>query len=242
MERVNLQRAGGACAVFYGIGAAAFFALLVGVTGLAETDDAAAVLPMLAEHQASAATAAWLLAILPLLLAVSGVSFFHAQAGSLLWVALLAFVGGSFLIIYRGFVWLALTYELAPAYVDAGEAARTTLAIVGDTLERFAFGADLVGGVLIAGIGVPLFSIAVLRTALSSRWIAWLGFVVAVLGGWLTILGPVAEAFETLTFLGFAGFWVWMAAMGVAVWRAPETATDGPHPVRHQPRNAGGSS
>jgi len=41
-------------------------------------------------------------------------------------------------------------------------------------------------------------------------------------GGWLTLLSPVAEVFELVTFIGFVGFWVWMAAMGVAVWRTPE--------------------
>jgi hypothetical protein len=225
MERVNLLNVGSVCAILYGIGAAAFFALLVGLTGLAEAEDAAEVLPILAEHQASAAIAAWLLVLLPMLLAIAGMSFFQVlrQAGSLMWVAALAFVGGSLLIIYRGLIWLALTYELAPAYVSADEVSRRTLAIVGDTLERFAFGADLVGGVAIAGIGVPLFSIAILRTAISPRWIAWLGFVVALLGGWFTVLGQVDAVFEMLSFIGFVGFWVWMAAMGVVLWRAVPT-------------------
>ena len=77
------------------------------------------------------------------------------------------FVGGALLIVYRGAIWLAVASVLAPAYVDAAESTRMTLAIVGATLERFAFVADMVGGVLVAGIGVPLFSLAVLRTGLT---------------------------------------------------------------------------
>ena len=72
------------------------------------------------------------------------------------------------------------------------------------------------------GIGVLLFSLAILRTAIAPKWIAWLGFLAALLGGWVTLLGPAAEVFE---FIGFIGFMVWMIAIGVALWRAPEPAS-----------------
>ena len=50
--------------------------------------------------------------------------------------------------------------------------------------------AELVaGGVLVAGMGVLLFSLAILRTTVAPKWVAWLSFPVALLGGWFTLLG-----------------------------------------------------
>lgn len=56
---------------------------------------------------------------------------------------------------------------------------------------------------------------------LASKRVAWLGFITAVVGAWLTLLGPVSEVFEIISTLGF-GFYVWMIVMGVVLWRAPE--------------------
>ena len=225
MKRISLMRVGGVCAVGYAIGLAALIFLLM-ASGMAEVEGANQVLPALEEHPAIAATAGWLLVLLPLLLVVSGLSFFRAlrQFGSLMWVAAAAFVGGAFLFIYRGFIWLAVTYELAPAYVAASGATRETLAAVSDTLERFAYMADLLGAVLVGGVGTLLFSFAILRSSFAPRWVAWVGVFAAVVGGWFSLLAPVAEVFELISFLGTVAFWVWMVAMGVALWRASEPA------------------
>lgn len=224
MERMSLLRVGGVCAVSYAIGGAVFLALMIATPGAMDAEGATEVLPVLAEHPIIAATTAWLLVLLPILLIVAGLSFFQAlrQVGSMMWIAVAAFVGGAFLIIYRGFVWVAMSYELAPAFVAASEDTKDALAVVGDTLERFAFMADMVGGVLIVGIGVLLFSLAIPHTSVAPRWVARLGVFVAVAGGWFTLLAPVAEVFELINFVGFVAFWVWMVAMGLAVWRVPE--------------------
>jgi len=222
---VTLQKVGGACAVLYTVAVIAFSAMAIGGTDLLEAENAAGALPILDEDQGVVAVAAGPLIVAPMLIAVAGLALAYAlrPTGSLTWIGGLAFVGGGFAILYRPFVWLALAYELAPAYVDAAdESTRETLATVGDTLDTFALGADMIGAVLIAGIGVPLFSLAILRTGFARRWVAWLGFPVAVIGGWLTLLVPLSEAIEAITFLGFVGFWVWMVAVGLALWRAPE--------------------
>ena len=224
MERVSLLKVGAVCAILYTIVVVGSIIPLA-AADLLDAEDAAEILPIMEEDQTLVAAAGWLLVLAPILLAVAGLSFFQAlrQAGPLLWVALLSFVGGSLLILSRSFIWLAMTYKLAPAYVDAAEGTKSTLAIVGDTLVSFGFMAELVaGGVLIGGIGVLLFSLAILRTTVAPKWVAWLGFPVALLGGWFTLLGPVAEVFEIIEFIGFLGFWVWMVALGVALWRAPE--------------------
>jgi hypothetical protein len=224
MGRVTLAKLGGACAVLYTIVVVAFFFLATVGTDVLEAENAAEFLPILEEDQAVAATALWLLVAAPLLIAFAGLGMSHSlrHAGPLIWVAGLAFIGGGLSVLYRSFVWLAMTYELAPAYAAADETTRSTLAVLGDTLDSFAVGADMVGAVLIPGIGVPLFSLAILRTGFAQRWIAWLGFPVAILGGWLTLLVPLSELIELITFIGFAGFWVWMVAAGVTLWRAPE--------------------
>lgn len=225
MERIGLLKVGGVCAVSYAIGAVVFLVLLIS-TGLMEASDATQALPALAEHSTVAAVAAWLLVVLPLLLAVAGLSFFYAlrRTGSLMWIAMAAFVGGAFLIIYRGFVWLAVIYELAPAYVAAPEGTKSALAVVGDTLEMFAFMADLIGAALVAGIGVLLFSLALSRSAIAPRWVGRLGIFAAISGGWGTLLGPASEVFELISLVGALAFWIWMAAMGVAIWRIAEPA------------------
>ena len=84
--------------------------------------------------------------------------------------------------------------------------------------------AELVLGALIGGLGTLLFSLAILQTNVAPRWVAWLGVAAAILGGLLTLLAPASEVFELINFLGAIGFWVWVLAMGVVLWRAPEPA------------------
>ena len=55
-----------------------FLALMIATPGAMDAEGAAEVLPVLAEHPIIAATTAWLLVLLPLLLIVAGLSFFRA--------------------------------------------------------------------------------------------------------------------------------------------------------------------
>ncbi len=147
-------------------------------------------LPLMAEHRTRAVIAGWLLVAAPVFLAVAGLGFLEAfrPAGSMMWAAALGFIGGSFLALVRNTIWLAMAYELAPAYANATEGVQSVLAAVGDTLLAFGFMiGDLVGGFLVGGVGVLLFSAGMLRSRLAPRWVAWLGFVVALTGGWLTL-------------------------------------------------------
>ena len=69
------------------------------------------------------------------------------------------------------------------------------------------------------GVVVPMHALAILKTNLIRRWIGWLAVGVWVFAGIGDALSPLSGTIEGLTFIGFVGFFVWMAAMGVSVLR-----------------------
>ena len=74
---------------------------------------------------------------------------------------------------------------------------------------------------------MPLYAIAILKTSALPRWIGWLGLVVAVFAGWLGLLAPASDVVEGLTSIGFLGFFVFMASMGIAILlRRKQSATE----------------
>jgi hypothetical protein len=66
-----------------------------------------------------------------------------------------------------------------------------------------------------------MFAYAILKTAVVPRWLGWLGFVVAVFGGWLGLLGPASSLLEGISTIGFLAFFVFMLGMGIALLRRP---------------------
>ena len=183
------------------------------------------ILPLMVEHRTTAIIGMWLFVVLPVWLAVAGLGCLAAlrPAGYVTWVAALAFIGGSLLALLRNILLLAMIYGLAPAYANAAPGDQAALTVLGDYLLTLGFiMGDILGGVLVGGIGVPLFSAAMLRTKLAPRWVAWLGFAVAILGGWGTLLLPLGGLFAIVSFSGVPLFIVWMLALGIELWRAPE--------------------
>ena len=69
------------------------------------------------------------------------------------------------------------------------------------------------------GVVVPMYAVAVLKTTFIRRWIGWLGLFVGVFAGLGDALSPASGVIDGLTFLGFVGFFVWMAAMGASLLR-----------------------
>src|SRR3954469_8326059 len=118
---------------------------------------------------------------------------------------------------------LGLAYEFVPGYVDADQAAKASLAVDFHTFTALALALNYAGDVILWGIVVPLYAWASLRTGAVARWIGWLGFVVALFAGWLGAFAPLSGVIDGLTFLGFAGFFIWIAAMGVALLRRAAT-------------------
>ena len=223
VELLTLRKVAGACAVIYTIIIVATL-ILAATVDLLDAEDAVEFLPIMDDEQTAAGLVSWAFVVAPILLAVVGLGLFSAlrQSSPTMWIALLTFSGGSLLIVFRGSIFVAATYELAPAYVAASGDAQTTLAAVGDTLFMFAYTADIIGAALIGGIGVPLFSWAILRTKITSKWIAWLGFFSAIFGGWLFLFAPLAQAIEDISSIGGITWFIWTIAIGVVLWRTPE--------------------
>ena len=225
MEKVSLLKVSGVCAILTAVVAVAALGMLIVGTDMLDAEDTAEALSIMDEEKALVATEVWLLILANVLASVAGLGIFQAlrPAGALMWIAVVAFVGGGLFLIVKYFTELAVLYELASPYVDADPATKIALLVLGETLLTASLLAQLVGDAISFGIGVPLFSLAILRTPVVPRWVGWLGFIVA-LGGWLALLGPASDVFEILGFIGVLAFFAWMIAVGVALLRMPEPA------------------
>ena len=108
---------------------------------------------------------------------------------------------------------IAIAYELVPDFRAAVDAHTF------DTLASLALVLNYTGDVVLWGVVVPMHALAILKTNLIRRWIGWLAVGVWVFAGIGDALSPLSGTIEGLTFIGFVGFFVWMAAMGVSVLR-----------------------
>jgi hypothetical protein len=114
---------------------------------------------------------------------------------------------------------IAMAAELVPGYVAADAATKASLVPTFELLASLSQGLNIAGNVLGWGVVVPLYGLAILRTHVVARWIGWLGVFVGVFAGWLGLLSLTWGAIEAVTFLGFVGFFVFMASVGVALLR-----------------------
>jgi len=138
---------------------------------------------------------------------------------------ILAVVGFVFVTISHA-IPLVLGYEFVPGYVDAGPVTQASLRVDFDTWAVACLVFNYIGDALVWGVVVPLYAWASLRTRVVPRWIGWLGLFTAVFAGWLGLLSPASSVIDGLTFLGFVGFFVWMAAMGIALLRRGSTGEE----------------
>jgi hypothetical protein len=128
---------------------------------------------------------------------------------------------------------LALAYEFVPGYVDANAATQAALSVDFDTWAVTCLVFNYIGDALVWAVVVPLYAWASLRTRVVPRWIGWLGLFAALFAGWLGLLAQASGVIDGLTFLGFVAFFVWMAAMGIALLRR-RLATEELAPVAEQ--------
>jgi hypothetical protein len=138
----------------------------------------------------------------------------------------LALVTGTFgllLIVLSRVVSMAIV-ELAVNYAAADAATKPAIAAVADTAVRTKSILDLVGNLLAFGVGGALFSLAILRTSVLSRWLGWGGLVYAAMM-WTTVLEVSVvdglTARDSIVF--FVAIWfgiLWLVAMGVGMVRA----------------------
>ncbi|HEU0246606.1 MAG TPA: DUF4386 family protein, partial [Gaiellaceae bacterium] len=170
---------------------------------------------------------AWLGIFAGLFLLVALVGFYDLlrEVGPVMIVAPIAGAVGMTLVTISHVVPVAMAYELAPGYSGATGATQAALAVTADTFASASLLTNYVGNALNWGIAVPLYAIAVLKSSFMPRWIGWLGLVVAVFGGWLGLLGPASEVIEGVSTIGFLGFFVFVASMGIAILRRPTLPT-----------------
>jgi hypothetical membrane protein len=113
---------------------------------------------------------------------------------------------------------LGIDSVLMPRYLAASSAVQPALDVLASTLNRTRFLAALVGNILVLGVGVPVFALAILRTRRAPSWIGWLGLVIAVMtwAGIGAYFPDAPDVYHDIARLAFVGFLVWLVAMGVA--------------------------
>ena len=205
MANISLVRVGGVCAIL----------------GLVS-----AIVARIFFDSGDIVTGHWfdVLAIVLNMAAVLG--FYQAlrKAGPLLLIGVVAFHTGFLFLLAHEFIRLGIAYELVPGIAEASAATRPALEVMVDTLRQTSRVASGVGYMLIFGIGVLLFSIAILQTSVVPNWIGWLGLInVAAQAALVTILSGVFDSsikppwlLATGTSLG------WLLAMGVVLLRLKE--------------------
>ena len=163
---------------------------------------------------------------------VALIGFYDAlrEAGRVLILAPIVGVAGLTLVTLSHLIPIAMAYELAPAYADAGAATQAELAITADTLASICLVTNYAGNFLGWSVAIPMIAYAILKTSVVPRWIGWLGLVVAVFAGWLGLLGPASSVIEGISSIGFLAFFVFMLSMGIALLRR-RRATEGMTPV-----------
>lgn len=118
--------------------------------------------------------------------------------------------------------------ELASQYVAAEGPTQSAVAVMAETVLRIKSVVDLIGNLLVWGVGGLLFSLAIIRTSILSRWLGYGGLVYAGVF-WVTAVEvavtPGVTARDSIVFaLGaFYGI-LWIIAMGVALIRVDEVA------------------
>ncbi len=146
-----------------------------------------------------------------LLLIPAALGFRHAlrQAGPMLLIAVVAFLTGVIVLLFREFILLGIAYELVPGITDA--------------LRQTGWLVMVVVYVLFFFIGVLLLSIAILRTSVMPKWIGWLGLIVVAVN--LVLVTITSGAFENIRppwLLATGTLSGWLLAMGVVLLRLKE--------------------
>ncbi len=172
-------------------------------------------------------TGHWFDVLYLLLVMAAALGFYQAlhEAGTVLRIAVVASLTGIIFLLAHEFIRLGIGYELAPGIADASTATRPALEVMANTLRQTSRLAGGVGYVLIFGIGVLLFSFAILQTSVVPKWIGWLGLiVVAVHVALVTLLSGVFHIIRPpwLWPVATGTHLLWVVAMGVVLLRLKE--------------------
>jgi hypothetical protein len=148
------------------------------------------------------------------------VGFYQALRGAGEWLLLAPILGvvGLTLVTISHLLPIAMAYELVPNFT-------ATQADTFDTFAGLAQVLNYTGDVILWGVVVPMYAVAILRTGLVRRWIGWLAVVVGIFAGLGEALSPASSVIDGITFIGFVAFFVWMAAMGATLLRGETRRT-----------------
>ena len=178
---------------------------------------------------------AWLLILGGVLGIPALIGFYNAlrRVGSWFVLAPILSSVGLTLVTLSHLIPIAMAYELVPGYTAADVATKSSLATTADTFAVLALVVNYTGDVVLWGVVVPMYAVAILKTSVVPRWIGWLGVGVGVFAGLGDALSPASSVIEGLTFIGFVAFFVWTAALGMALLRggrqaAPPTSATTP--------------
>jgi hypothetical protein len=225
LKHLNMITVGAVCAVLTAVAFVAGIALMAssGVQVLIPGTGEDAIEWIVDVDDANGAfyAGAWLVILGGMLGLVALVGFYYAlrEAGEIMILAPILAAVGLTLVTISHLMPIAMAYELVPEYVDADAATRASLGVTTDTLAATSLVLNYVGDILAWGVVVPLYAFAILKTAVVSKWIGWLGILVAVFAGWLYLLSPASSVIEGISFVGFVGFFIFMLAMGIALLR-----------------------
>jgi hypothetical protein len=162
---------------------------------------------------------AWRVIVGGVLGLVGFIGFYDALRRAGDWLILAPILGafGLTLVTISHLLPIAMAYELVPDFHPSD-------ANTFDTLTSLALVTNYTGDIVLWGVVVPMYALAILKTGVVRRWIGWLGVAVWVFAGVGDALSPLSSAIEGITFLGFVAFFVWMAAMGVSLLRGQPPA------------------
>jgi hypothetical protein len=116
---------------------------------------------------------------------------------------------------------VVLFARLPPAYVAAPEAAKPAILVLGDVLTHADALFDFIAFVVLLGLGLSAFALAILSLREVPRWLGWLLIVPAVGVGLICFplsfvgVGPAGA----LILPGLSLFFIWQMAIGVVLLR-----------------------
>jgi hypothetical protein len=144
---------------------------------------------------------AWLVILGGILGIPALIGFYNALRGVgpwLIFAPILSAVGLT-LVTLSHLIPIAMAYELVPGYTAADVATKTSLATTADTFAVLALVVNYTGDVVLWGVVVPMFALAVLKTSVVPRWIGWLGLGVGIFAGLGNALSPASSIIDGVT-------------------------------------------
>jgi len=226
MNRAAIVNAGGACALA-GVSAGLAGAVVGAVYGLGGQE-----IPLnnstdflsLVQKQSAYCIREWLFLVYAIFVVGEGVGLYYLTrpAGSMALWALVAFSSGILIGIVQDAAVVAFVRQFPTDYAGADTATRVALEPFARTVVGIVGVQQAVANVLLA-FGGALYSLAVLRTGVASRWFGLFGLVAAAataLFGFVTATAPRFSEFEPLAeqLFGFAVLWdLWAAIVMLGV-------------------------